>query len=710
MKNISEQIFSDPNSTTVTYDSGNNTYIGSGKFIKQYTGLLASDNYISPFKISVGRPMEASLAISSSYPWIYSFSDTIDWVFMCEVSTAAVSRRIVLYEYNKNLNIFSWKGYITFNTAGATTNTIRGFRMGYYKYNTGTVDVSGTGVTGNSTLWSDSRFANGARIGFGSTDPTQITTWYNISTINSNTGITLSTDSGLSITSQPYVIEELRVYVTVANSAPTTGGLWILKGLNYNDFSPTGTAIPVATTIDNQKAWYMLSDASTLTMLYPWGLSVDDDSMNFQSKDAYVVAGTTAANGYNIYKYNLRAELTSIVGGKTTSAFLLKTGNIPIPLLGSIIITNNGRLATLNHGAAIGQKSIFFVTTTRIYRCPISQITNGNTTYMSDNMVDIPPGGLVTYLPTSFSAIESCTITDMLITSGAAANRCYVTKYYTDSTPADIIFLSNDWQYDQSSADSTAPIHPTTNNTIMSFSINNGYLYAVRGGTLATTNQIYCIPYLAHRRWADDVGETFITKKISTNGCLKFYRMYINSNKQAGSSTFGVPTEDFDVSYRTTGFENISGGWTDINYSGDLSGVSGSDYIQFKIKFKVLGTSCIASRIYSIAVSYEDSGTDSHYTPSVNKSSVTNRTFAYRQSSSWGSDIPNLNIKLYNATTGNIVLDDDIINSSNGVWKYSTDGVVWNTWNITADNVGNYISYTATTLPDSIIVRALLTQ
>jgi hypothetical protein len=57
-----------------------------------------------------------------------------------------------------------------------------------------------------------------------------------------------------------------------------------------------------------------------------------------------------------------------------------------------------------------------------------------------------------------------------------------------------------------------------------------------------------------------------------------------------------------------------------------------------------------------------------------------------------------------------MIHDDDITNSDYGTWEYSTDAVTWNSWSAAQDTVGNYIRYTATSLPNNITVRALLTQ
>ena len=162
--------------------------------------------------------------------------------------------------------------------------------------------------------------------------------------------------------------------------------------------------------------------------------------------------------------------------------------------------------------------------------------------------------------------------------------------------------------------------------------------------------------------------------------------------------------------YRTNGISDNTGGWTLLDQTGDLSSVSATQ-IQFGFIFKVLGTICIPSRINGFTLIYEDNNTDSHYEPSVANSSVINRVFGYRQGTLWSSAIPNLRIRLYNALTGSLLIDDTVLASSFGTFQYSTNGgTTWLTWNNGSDITGNYIRYTATSLPAGIRVRALLTQ
>lgn len=172
-----------------------------------------------------------------------------------------------------------------------------------------------------------------------------------------------------------------------------------------------------------------------------------------------------------------------------------------------------------------------------------------------------------------------------------------------------------------------------------------------------------------------------------------------------------LPTEPYRVYARTSGITDNTGGWTLLNNDGDLSSFGAANSIQFKFTFKIIGSFCIPARIMGLSVTYEDNTTDSHYEPSIANSNITSNIFAYRQSTLWNTNIPNMRIQLFNATTGASILDDNVTASAYGTFQYSTNnGSTWNTWSNSADNVGNYIRYTASSLPANVRIRALLTQ
>lgn len=695
---------------TVAYTSYDATKTNLGSLIQQRTGALDTDKFAGPMPIGLARPMEASTSIAAVYPHVIEVDSDTHWVFLADNATAAATRRIVKYTYTISTGVFNWDGFITLTFPTATVHTIRGFRMTRDFYTTGTAAVSGTAVTGSGTSWSSSRIAVGSRIGFGSTNPSSITTWYEISAVGSNTGITLTTNAG-TIADGPYVIEELRAIVSTTNATLTNGGLFVAKGLREAVFTIGGTTIPAATATDNIRAVYWLADAGTVTNTIACGVALGDfDSWTEQY--VYVIDGTTTTN--RVYKYNIRASLTGLASGKSTTAFTLVTG-AQTPT-GTCSQTNNGRIGTLSHGPGNGIQSLYFATTTRVYRAALSGITSGNVSWQSDAMVEVPPGGSATYpLTSALSSVELAGSIDRIfvMSTGTAGARSYVTKYNTNSDPFDHIFLADDKQYDQSITDSGATAHPAISASPFSVWSESGVAYLARISAAAATNQMYAVPIGAHWTYAGGVPQQrLITPSMSTPNAAVFSKVYVNEASMAGSGTLGLSTEAYRLYYRTSGIDDDSGSWTLLGDTHDMSGIAPTTEIQFMFEFRILGTSCIPARIHSIAAIYEDNTTDSHYQPSVGQSSTTSKYFAWRFSTAFGGTVPTLRVRLYNATTGTLILDDTTTASASGTFEKSTnDGGAWGAYD-TSDkgNETTYIRYTPTSFADNIKVRALLTQ
>ena len=283
--------------------------------------------------VNSGRPFVIVANIPYMFPHVITFSSTVDWVFMVQnLATAVATRQITLYEFNKRTAAYTWKGFIIATLPTATAHTIRGFRAFRYLHTAGTVEVSTTAVTGTNTLWQDERLAVGARIGFGSTDPTQISSWYVISAITDNTNITLASSAGTVAAGSTYVIEELRFGLTTINGTATNGGLYLVKGVNYSDFVVGGTTISAATNTDNIKAVYWMSDAGTtanvVTNVSACGLAIQSE-VSKTLHYAYVLDGYTSSYA-KIYRYNLRATGTVASGKMTISVSSYSTGTVAV--------------------------------------------------------------------------------------------------------------------------------------------------------------------------------------------------------------------------------------------------------------------------------------------------------------------------------------------------------------------------------------------
>lgn len=692
---------------TVAYNAYDPTKTTLGKNIVQRTGATAADKFAGPLPQAFARPMEQSTAIPIAYPYVIDINDQYSWVFGADLSTAAATRRIVKYVHDKLADTFTWNGFITLTMPSATAHTIRGMRMVRELYSTGTVAVSGTAVTGTTTTWTTQKIAVGARIGFGSTNPEAITTWYYISAIGSNTSITLSGSATTFAGGTAYVIEELRAVVATTNATATNGGLFVAKGINVDDFAPGGTTIAAATSTDNLKAVYWLADAATVLNTAAGGLGLVD-AAGVDTHFVYVLnadSGTSA----RIYKYNIRATLTSLVSGKSTSGFVYRTGAQAVT--GTISQTNNSRLATAGHGSGLGVSSLYFVTTTRVYRVPEASIIDASTTFIADAMTEIPTGSTSTFAAASLlSSIEYTSSVDRFVFTTGTNGKMYYGRYDTSATPFDTTFGINDYQLDHTLADSG--IYPHMNvATAYSVWVEDGIGYFVKSGTATTTNFLYTLPVSAHWDTAatSNIGR-LITPALNTSLASRLYRLYVNEKPIFGSNTLGQSPEPFRVYVRTSGIDDNSGSWTEVT-AGDISGVAATDEIQVMFEFRILGTNCIPSRIYGVTVIYEDSSTDSHYQPSVGNSSIIDKRFAWRFATAFGGSVPDLQIRLYNAETNGLLVDDNTDSPTGTFEKSTNDGSSWSAWdNTDKGNETTYLRYTPASLADNIKIRALLTQ
>lgn len=713
-----EQLISSPSTPNYLSESAYDyTKWNLGKGIIKNPGVSAVDKYCAPL-FDMIRPMEESTAFAAAYVYAVNFSPTYDYVFGVENSTGATNtRRVHMWTVNKKTGARSWNGFITMTLASATAHTVRDFKINRVQESTGTVAVSGTAVTGSSTLFQTNRIAVGARIGFGSTDPKQITTWYRISAIASDTGATLATSAGTIAAGTAFVIEEYRPVYLATNATTTNGGIHYGKGITPEDFTSGGTTIALAVATDNVKAMYWLKDAATQTNIVAAGMAIDFAAGTNTSLTAYVVDLVSAGN-YKFFTYNLRAALT-VASGASTSAWLLATGNNPVTGTGSQ--NSNLCIATASHGTGSGVKSLYLVTTTRVYRAPVTQITTTSTTVFSspsDNITEVPPGGTGSYPATSaLSTIEYMADIDAFIigTTHATSLHSYVTQYVSSGSQFTNLFGRNTLYLEQSLKDSNIPTH--FSNQITAFAFNDSgssnLLYAVKQGTTQSTHGIYILPFGNHFTYASASTGRLITPELSTPNAAKFYRAFANHVNQVGGGEFVKPTEGFKLYARTANIRtDATSGWTLLDETNDLSGFAGASTIQFMIEFRTIAELCIPSRILGINVSYEDNTTDSHYEHSVGQSNLTSKRFAFFFKTAWGSTVPTLYIRIYDAVTGSLLLTDNTASPTLGTFEKSTnDGGAWGSYD-TSDKANDttYIRYTPTSLADNIKARAIISQ
>lgn len=691
-----------PSSNSTGYSSSRTSI---GTLMKQQSGTTDSDKWIGPFPVGVSRPMEGSTNIPGIMPHAIRWSSDIDWIFLADNSTATTNRRIIYYTYNRSTNTLAWEGFITITHPSGTNATIRGFRMMYDTYTTGTISATGTAVTGSGTSWSSNRIAVGSRIGFGSTDPNFITRWYEISAIGSDTSITLtgSVDATISANT-PYVIEELRAVMAQTNSVLASGGLFVAKGLRPELFITSGTTIAAATTTDNQRACYWLADAASVLNQTSLGFGLQSKT-DYTNQNVYVLDGTSACR---VFVYNIRAALSGLASGKSTSAFRYSTATQT--LTGTAGQINNGRLGTLSHGPGANIECLYFCTGTRVYRAKLSDIVNGSSVWISDCMVEIPPGSVNTYAATSaLSSVEVADSLDRLVitSTGAAGVRHYVTKYQTNVEQFDLIWGVDTKQINSTFADNNAPIIPgnilATPFTVWS---ESGLTYIARVGTANTNNHLYVVPFGAHWGFQNTAPtQRVITPEIATPKCLEYHKACMSFVKKFGGDKFSISPEPIKMFYRTSGIDDNTGTWYELDDYSSLNGVAAASSIQFMFEFKIIGNYCVPGRLLSCEVIYETEDTlPSHLQWNFSDSNNTNGTVGFIQKDLYGT-VPSLQINYYRADNDVNLLTQTSDSVAYGTFEY-WNGSSWSA-GLGSDSIGQRRRFVPTSgLPASTNVYA----
>jgi hypothetical protein len=678
MKAAIEQIFNGALAQVAIGGAYDATKINRGKHTGQFNlGSGETDRFIGPCPAGVANIGESSLAIAAAFVHPVKITDDLFWVFGSDAATAAATRRVQLWTWVPSTNTYTFVGAITCTFPTATNHTVRGLRVILENYTTGTVGVSGTAVTGTGTAWLTG-LSVGSRIGFGSTDPTAITTWYQISAIGSNTSITLTSSAGTISAGTAYVIQDLMVVQATTNATVTNGGLFVTKGLQYADFQNPATAIPAATTIDKIKATYWLKDAATITNDVIGGCALGDrDSWTQQ----YVYSTEGAATSLILYRYNIRTPLTLTAGAHTlTGTDIVITGAQTVT--GNISQANNGRVATLQHGPGAGVPSLYLFTATRILRIPLANITSGNTPFVADQMSEVPPGGTNTSVATAgFTSMDVAGSLDKLVITGAASTgTVYITDYYTGGQQIDRRAGCLTPQLPSALRDTDSPIfvHNITSNAPFIW-VEDGWLFWVYSqAATGTVNALTVYPLGADLEFQAEVDNRIICPKISLGATpAKFYRALVSCVENLGDTTMGVTPDMYRLEYRTAGIDDNSGAWTAVPQTGDLSGVSAAADIQFAFRFRTAGVIMLPARILSLALIYETADAlPSQYRWNFGDFNATNGTFAWIQTALFGSTLGAHTINVYRADTNALVLSQASTGTTNGTFEY-WNGSAW---------------------------------
>jgi hypothetical protein len=395
--------------STYVYPAGyDQTKLGLGPLMMQacddYGCHGTEGHWVGPIPINVVRPIETPLQMPGVMPDAFSWSSTWDYIIVADNAGVSTTRRFGLYSFNKTVRMNPWgfKGAITCTTpinAGNYTN--KGHRVSYEKYTTGTIAVNNasTTVTGTLTLWADNRIFAGSRIGFGTTDPTAVTTWYEISptAAPANGSITLSQPYyGANLSGASYVIEDLRILYVATNSTAANAGLYMVAGIHLGLFAPDSFTVGAAGgAADRLRGVFWLSDGgvSTNTICKTYAGIAMDTRTSWTNQMVYCLDSTANAR---IQVVNFRAAMTLASGRDTNSGSTTWNYNTGLQSITGSAGTNALVLCTpgAGGGPSSGVKSLFFITTTRWYSAIVANVTTGSTTFLAvaGGVTERPPG------------------------------------------------------------------------------------------------------------------------------------------------------------------------------------------------------------------------------------------------------------------------------------------------------------------------------
>lgn len=709
MKAAVEQVFNGSlmqQAIGAAYDA---TRINRGKHTGQFNlGPGQVDKFVGPAPLGVANFGESSLAIPSAFVHPVKITDDLFWLFGADGANAAATRRVQLWTWVPSTNAYAFVGAITLTFPTATNHTVRGFRAILENYSTGTVSVAGTAVTGSGTAFTTQ--CVGSRIGFGSTDPAQITQWFPISAIGSDTSITLGAAAGTIAAGTPFVIQDLMIVQATTNATVTNGGLFVTKGLRFEDFQNPALSIPAATTVDKIKATYWLRDAATITNDVIGGCALQD---RISWTEQYVFCTEGAASSLQLYRYNIRAPLTPVSGAFTlTGTDIVITGAQTVT--GTISQANNGRVGTLQHGPGAGVPCIYLFTSTRILRVPLANVVAGSTNFVADSMAEVVPGGTNTQIAgSSFVGMDIAGSLDKLVIAGPSnSGIIYLTDYYTGGQQIDRRAGALTVHLPSALRDMDLPIYVHNAGSNVPFLwVEDGWLFFIYSqATTANVNALTVYPLAADADFQADVPNRVILPQISLGAAAaRFYRVLVNAAQNIGDWNMGVAPDAYRVQVRTSGIADNSGAWVDVPADGDLSGISSAATIQFGLLFRTAGVIMLPARILSLAVLYEtDDALPSQYQWNAADLDESNGTFAWVQVTLFGSTPGVHTIEIYRSDTNALVLTQASSGTTNGNFQY-WNGSAWDN-GIGTDTVGRRRRFVPTgSLPSGVDLYAKIT-
>jgi hypothetical protein len=662
-----------PTKDTTGYDY---TKLNLGKFQRVYSSNTNNqDNYLATvptytYIFSQDLAKYYNLGVAPFYGKPIYFSERYDYYVVFRWYTGTY-KFFMLFQFDKLNWTMTFKGQIqVYNIV----NDAEGYDMQcqLLREKRGTVNINGHQITGINTKFYDSKISEGSRIGFGTTDPSRVTTWYTINKIDNNNQLFIDSPAP-SGTNIPYVIEELRIYYL---SFQTFN---IVKGLNFDCFS-TSLSIPqiYISDTDRKRACYNIRDAVTPTINqigFDLGPVVDDNTQYL-----YYMSSRTNINGdMRIFVFNIRADLKFIANGTSINPYLFKTGYQFSPWL--VNRTGHVKIAKTKFDNPDNVYHLYYEGQISHYRIRLDDIKPETT-----NMIDASNRGTYT----------AQAITPFWGDINAANSRTIMYDDYTDY----FIVMNNSveknfvYQYSSVGYPKTGVQRFFGNNTILRFrNPPEGTVYTVMTQHPFYGDAIDGLLYINMMSTSFDswergassiqvfpVGADFETIKTEENRVIcpavnvskfsKLSKILFNYNKKLGDDDYGVPPETFRVFVRDHGIEDNTGIWTQLDQSYNISFLQPKRHIQISFTFKTLGATGHSARIHSYTIIGDElENLSKLFKWNINNSNANSGIFAFDQVKLNNTSF-NIKINIYKKDNNESILEQSSLSSDNGTFQY----------------------------------------
>ncbi len=657
--------------STVNTTGYNPNKINLGKYF--YTASDTNLTYIKAHDLETIKPLQ-DISGTAKYITIgdvIKWNDEINWFFGIRHDTAP--RQIALYSHNKKSNKKTYIGDMSITAPDSDSRTFRDINVALYRYNTGYVSLSGTTVTGINTAWVQSRFATGSRIGFGSKDPQFVTTWLEISSINSDTNISLLTNTfNYAFTNIPYVIEEIRFVIGFYNNTRGYSEIHLFKGVNYNDFKQL-RAFDKILTDDNKKGYYRLTEPVNIAAFA--GIALEPQISNTEH-NLYVLSYLSSpANTVVVHKYNIRASLT-VSNNLSSSAFLFKCGGTYVT--GSGIVYKALTYAVPNYHPYKNRPVLIMLNGSSYTFIPVENIYEGNVDiYESpqESLGFIASDGVNRWSDTNYDIAYDSTIDRFLTlweatTYGKYPSLGQVNQYNFEETK---LYISTNYP--------SLPIMPEGTVEHINFAFGNfkcrtcdGWYYLMRENGSYFNNTIFITPISGHWLYTDQTKNFVILPKIKIDKFNTLKRLNIRAVHFYGNERYGVPAEPLRYYIRTTGINDDSGAWKYVDSHGIISDVVNTGELQIKIETHMFALAGLTKKIYGYSIEYDEpsllpDGMSWNY----GDADLVTGTVGFIQNKLMNT-IPSFKISYYRKSDQKLIFTQNTSNSSNGYFQFYDNG------------------------------------